>query len=94
MDSGLPPGWKEGYDKERKRAYWYNSTTKESVWEKPSLKRKQAQQDTSLPPHWVEKFDNNYQRIYWVSLTDFHIKIALTKCTMSYSVLITCTLSF
>jgi len=57
----LPPGWVEAKDPKSGKTYYYNKTTKETSWKKPSAS---AAAD-ELPPHWAEVKDPNSGKTYY-----------------------------
>ena len=60
QEKNLPVNWEAKYSKSKERLYYYNSKTKESVWERPDDTKVQAlhilvkHKDSRRPSSWKE----------------------------------------
>jgi len=64
----LPPGWTEHVDPRSGKTYYYNKSTKETSWKKPSAAPAPPPSD-ELPPGWAECVDPNSGKTYYYNKT-------------------------
>ena len=66
-DKALPPNWEAKYSKSKDRVYYFNTKTKQSVWERPSEQSEQPSQPTQSvrAAHILIKHKNSRRPSSW-----------------------------
>lgn len=66
--SALPPGWLEAKDPETSSIYFYNQSTGQSQWERPTTKAAVYLPPPLLPSDWQEATDSTTGQKYYYNL--------------------------